>query len=615
MAKKKTVMPQDPKKPKVHKMPGSSMVEAEWPTWDVPCTSPAEEQAKRCMIPLTEDGKPTRIWGTVCVLESKDGKVKAVRQAVRHNLGDGFKGAEVKELVESESWKKAKLLETFPVDSFSTGEDFGSFAGQAPNNEFIAVMGGPFSKQLYLYDYLLAHAECFEAKNHNPLAKAIIDMITFFTMGKGAKIKFKNPKVQDLWNAQAKAANFDHRMHQDCDSLTWAGELMTRKVAAGKDMQFKQIDPSTVWEIVTNPADVEERYYFHRQFPTQYQLIYKPGDVTSEYIVDDIPAEEMLFLPINNVPGEKRGRSDLFSVLGWLKMFKDFYAAAIVAQQVQASYALRKTVKGNQADVDRITGDQTTQRVPPPGSIIVENESVTTEYLTPKAGGAATDNIGEAIRSIIATGVGLAPEYLGVGGKASTRATAITKSEPAAKKFEDRQMVMERWMRMEIDSWMAFATEQMPKAGPRPASLGKLKEALKALDFKRMAREASALVTMGEVDEQVDLSYEVIFPEISSEDRSAKLKDIATAMSLRSISHETASVMIAKEMGLTNYNYEDEKEVIRQELADKELEPLFAVPAPSQMGGGAAGGPGGGAPAAKPGSGASDKAYKEQAGQ
>ena len=56
--------------------------------------------------------------------------------------------------------------------------------------------------------------------------------------------------------------------------------------------------------------------------------------------------------------------------------------------------------------------------------------------------------------SIIATGVGLSPEYLGVGGSGQARATAITKSEPAARKFEDRQTMLECYIREIADWWL-----------------------------------------------------------------------------------------------------------------------------------------------------------------
>ena len=578
------------------------------------CVVSLKDFKKRIAIPLKEK---TSVRGFFAVLENNRGKIKVKRHLIKNTEG-------LKSFLKSEVAKRSRLLE---VDTFAIGVD--STVGLPPNNEFIPLQGGPFNKQLYLYDYLAQHAKAFQAKNHNPLAKEAVDVITFFSMGKGAVLKFRAPELQAAWDGFAKRNRFNEFVRMDSDTITWAGEIMTHKTHFSDGFPcIKHIDPSTVWEIVTNPQDITEAYYFHQQFPTQWQLVYKPGDISSEYVVNDIPAEEVVHVKINTVPGEKRGRSDLFSVLGWLKRFKDFYDAKVTKAQIEESWAIRKTIKGNAGDVDAVFNDPTITAVPSPGSVIIENEAITTDYMTPTtSSGQATDNVGEAIRSIVATGMGLSPEYLGVGGKSSTRAASITKSEPAERKFEDRQMFMESYIR-QIADWFieeAIAKGFAPKKQARKADLAKLKKAVAERSWIAVIKEATAMIGLTVLGEPIDKNYEVIFPEIGTEDRSMKIKDIATAQALKAISKERSSTMIAKELGITSYDYAEEQEAIRQEAEEAALDPEYNG-APDQAAAGFRGRPAGGAAApaptggaeapagdGKPTSKADDKAFKDAA--
>lgn len=454
---------------------------------------------------------------------------------------------------------------------------------------------------------------CFESKNHNPLAKEIVDLLTFFSFGKGVQIKFNNPKVQDVWQIFEKRNRFQEFLRMDSDTITWAGEIMTQKKMFPDGMpRLVHIDPSTVWEIITDPQDVELPYYYHQQFQTQWQLTYKAGDISSEYIVNDIPASEMIHKKINVVPGEKRGRSDLFAVLGWLKRFKDYYDARITKAQMEESFGLDVTINGSANDVDAWLNDAENSKIPRPGDKLVHNEAVIYKYITPtsSSSGNATDSVGEAIRSIVATGVGISPEYLGVGGKSGTRATAITKSEPASRKFEDRQTFLKNYIGDIID-WWKVVMPGLPAFQVREANLGKLKAALQKREWINVVKEATALLSGQVVKEPVDMDYQVIFPEIGTEDRSAKLKDIAQTQALQYISRERAANMSAAELMLDDYDYDEEQEKIRLELQERQADPLYngdEDPAMNLLGKGALnqGAPGALGPDGKPASTAAD---------
>ena len=562
-----------------------------------------------------KDFKPPVVKGFMAVLEKDAKRPSGVRfTRVRVDNTESLRS-----FMETDDFKRTRSLEfdSFALGGYGPGGGY-STAPFPPNNEYTPILGGPFSKQLYLFDYLSMHAKCFEAKNHNPLAKEIVDLITFFSFSKGVDVQFNNPQIDAAWSIFAKRNKLTEFLRMDSDTLTWAGEIMTHKgTFADGFPRLIHIDPSTVWEIVTDPQDIDNAYYFHQQFPTQWQLVYKPGDIGSEYVINDIPADQVIHVKINTVPGEKRGRSDLFAVLGWLKRFKDYYDARVTKAQAEESYNLDVTIKGNAGDVSAWLNDPNNSVVPSPGDKLVHNEAVEYKFLVPttSSSGNASDGVGEAIRSIVATGVGLSPEYLGVGGRASTKATAITKSEPAARKFEDRQLRMKGYIDQIVDYFLA-TYPGLPATQVREASMGSIKAALQKRDWTGIAREAMALAGMSQIQEPIDTEYQIIFPEIGTDDRSVKLKDIATVQALEYISHERAAEMSASELQISDYDYDAEQEKIRTEREERMSDPLYKGdedPAKELLGKGALAPSQGTPEAAAPGSGANDAAYKAAA--
>lgn len=559
---------------------------------------------KRLTVPLREnirvkEGKgrkgmrkvDTIVRGTVAMLRPgrRPGTVIVGREA--------FSSAEeLRKIQKSARWKVCKALEAGERPKYKKGvkvkEQFDTFANDTtvsaapPNDEFHPILAGPYSKQLYWHDYLDMHSKCFELRTHNPLAAEGVHVITYFTMGRGVKVVFNDDRVQAVWNDFEKRSRFQEKMLTDCDSLTWAGEIMTRKMLDREVRPtLKQIDPSTIWEIVTNPIDIEEVHYYHQQYPTQYQLIYHAGDVSSVYVIQDYLSDEIIHVKINVAPGEKRGRSDFFPVIGWLKYFKDYYRAKVTKAQIEESYAMKKKVTGDANDVAAILADEQLLKVPEPGSVIVENESVDTTFLTPTtSSGGGRDNTGEQIRGICATGMGLSPEYLGVSGLSSNRSTALQHSEPSTRKFENRQFIMERYMR-EIADWVLDVEKtagNIPDFVERAASMKGLKQAVRDRNWTGIMGEVKAIVTGNTIEVPLDAGYEVIFPEISTDDRSQKLLDIQSAVASKFFSHERGSELTSKEFQVTNFNYEDEQEQVTNEMDNAAIQGALAIP-PSQM--------------------------------
>ena len=432
--------------------------------------------------------------------------------------------------------------------------------------EYTPMMSGAFTKQLYFNDYLLMHSRCFEMYNHNPVAHQIIEITTGFVLGRGVKVAFKTPECQKIWDRFAERNNFYERIKTWSRMLARDGELMVRtyvdKTGLNGDVIVRAIDPSTVWEIVTDPEDIENVYYYHQQFATQYQVFFdvNPLNIPStKYVINQIPASEVLHYKVNVNANEKRGRSDLYSVMTWLKRLKDFYTARTIRGILQASFVWKMIIKGNNADV--VSAKQSWGTNPPKaGTVWFENESATlsTMGIDLKANDAKDD--GEALLNLVCVGVGIPKEYLGLGDK-STRATAIVSSEPGAKKFQDRQDLFKKI----VSDVARIVMHQASVAGDIPATttvmpegvVPKIITAIKAMDW-HVAFKLLRIAMQGGLEMPIDDTFEVIMPEIIIDDRSQKLKDLTLAQVNGWISKETAGNIAGKELHIDSYDYDEE---------------------------------------------------------
>lgn len=428
----------------------------------------------------------------------------------------------------------AKLKESMKEDS----GDFFTMGGTVPTlgmevtQEYLPLMGGPFYKQLYLYDYLDMHRKCFEAVNHNPVARNIVHLMTNFTLGRGVVGTCKSDAIQLEWDRFYKKNKIGQRIKQACNDLSIYGEVMIRCIdnPLTGTLFIREIDPSTVWEIVTAPDDIESVYYYHQQYPTAYQIYTPPEIPITEYIIRQIPASEMIHKKINVVSNEKRGRSDLFPVLGWLKRLKDYFTAKVIKAQIENNFVQKIKLKGNDADVSSFKSYLENTGLPNPGGVWIENEAFELEYMQATTSSNAQDEVGSMLLTMIATGVGIPKEYLGLGDR-GTRATALVASEPSVKKFQDRQAVIEELLIEIYDRWLKGQMAQ-----------GKFTD-------------------VQEDDREIEFS----FPEIAIEDRTAKLKDLALAESMEWISKQTAGAIAGKELSITTYDYDYEQEQVKLE--------------------------------------------------
>lgn len=463
---------------------------------------------------LKDKPRPFRIT-TVNNHDAFMAKIEQTKSAL-HRLGETNRG------------KRPALKEDWSGDSVGPG-----FGGYDPNQytEYAPLLGGYFFAQMYLTDMLKQMAYAFEAWNHNPVAHRAINALAQYTLGRRFDWKI-NKKAKDfskkekVWEDFAQRTNIRQKL-----SKFWVrekdifGEMMVNK----KTMQ--SIHPATVWEIVTDPTDISNVYYYYRSYPTQYQMYtgFSTGGGKNakgqDYIVEQIPYNQIIHVKGECTSFEKRGRSRLFPVLGWLKRIKDLYNAKVTKEQMNADYAWDVTIKGGPGDVSSFMSAY--NNIPRgSGNQFVHNESVKREVISAAStGGRMGSSAGDEVLAFIATGLGFPKDFFNVmaaGG--GNRATALVAAEPFTKVIEDGQEDIE-FLLHEI------ARNQFEKAG---------------LDY--------------EYDD-----IEFLFPSVTKDTTSEAVQNIMLGEQQGYVSKETAGNMYAQEMNISTYDYDDQQSQLKNE--------------------------------------------------
>ena len=448
---------------------------------------------------------------------------KLVRESKK--LNDAFpsyvqrvKESRAKLLKNIRKMKESRLLEDidFAQDATSTPYD------SAQYTEYTPLYGGPFNKQLYLTDYLTMHARAYEQWNHHPIAKRIVQVISQYAFGRRFKSKWKDQQKEKVWNDHNLRFNITHRLAEYwIKEFLIYGELMIDKNT------FQSIDPSSVWDIITDPDDITDVFYYYQSYSTAYQTFtgYRvpgaPGaekQVPLRYIIRQIPGKQVLHIKGNVVSQEKRGRSILYPILGWLKRIKDLYDAQVVRAQLQASFVWDIQVKGSASDVTSFIAQYAS--MPKKATDFIHNEAVTRTALPAMPSGeSGNSNVATEILAFIATAIGIPKDFfnlISTGG--GNRATALVGAEPFEKVIEDIQAKFETLL----------------------------------LDIARDAIESA-----GYRYEEGDVEF--IFPSVTKDTTSETIKNIGIGETLGYIDHETAAEMYAAEMNITGYDYEDQQ--------------------------------------------------------
>lgn len=410
--------------------------------------APADEYAKRFNIYESykirdEQGKET---DKACTPELDAVMLEPVKESKRWRPQRITSAKAMKQFFESDPGRLKQMIEQTGLSFDSDLDRTGSLsATNLIDREFVPIMFGPFYKQLYIYDYLLMHGRAFQLKNHNALAAAATKIMTRFTLGRGVSFHIKHNQAKEVWDEFWKRNNMRKKIRLIAADLCWQGEMLLRYYEPMDGMMtLRVLDASTCWEIITDPEDIEVVYYYHFQWPTPYQIWVSGQIPIMRYVVQQVPPTNIQHFKINVSAMEKRGRTDFFPGMSWLKRYDDYYNGQTVKSVLEANLVWKVKVKGDQADVDAFMQNPQFTELPPPGAVWVENEAVeltaTSAVLTSSRG---SMGIGQQLAAAFALSLNLPNEYFNVeGGAGGAKATALVRTDPAVKAVEDRQQIV-----------------------------------------------------------------------------------------------------------------------------------------------------------------------------
>lgn len=449
--------------------------------------------------------------------------------------------SEIKEIlkVSEKSYDTFLKLREANLKKFLSKEDsFGGYGfaddtavpgnqGLQARQEFTPLIGTPFYKQLYLFDYWEMHSKCFWYKNYSGIAKMIIEMTRNFVLGKGFNVTFENEEHQGIWNAYEDRSNVQEEIRNWCDELSSFGENMVKKIPSPKGIIHRSFDPSTIWEIVTDPENIQDIKYYHQQYNTQYQIYGTKDAPVSKYIINQLPPQLIHHTKVNVTSYEKRGRSDLLAPLLYFKYYEDYMTAKLSRAKNEAAFIWDVEIDGSDEDVQMYINNTQNIVDVPPGSENVHNKAIKRTPLAPGLGTSGADGIAQDILSYIAMGVSIPVNYMGTFGTGGyTKAGALVATEPVAKKMLERQLKMEHLVRKIVKD---------------------------------------VLIDAGKDPRDPQYKFEINFPEILEEDSASKIKNVILAKDQNVISHKTMSMMIAKELRITKFDYEKEQQIITKD--------------------------------------------------
>ncbi len=441
---------------------------------------------------------------------------------------------------------------------------------------------------------------CYEAYNANPLAMAIVEITTSFVIGKGVKVVARQKKVQRVLNEFWHDVDnrMDERVEDMCRELSLYGEIYVRFFVNPYDgtVKVRLIDPALIDQIDTDPEDIEHHLRYHMRplgpSPTQtYDVVantldpgvfrggtvansdsqgvgngtigamvvgnkalsgQNPGDptITGKWLE---AGKDAIQIAINKVSNAKRGKSDLATLLPWLRRYKDWLTDRVRINKYKGAFLWDVTLTG--ADKKTIAAKAGEYAYPPePGSSIVHNETETWKAVQPSIAADDASSDGRAIKLMVALGATI-PEHFLSDGNNNNRATATEMGLPTFLKFQRRQKIL----RFALTRVLNRVLEEAMRAG-------------------KLAQST-----------QLSGAYDILFPEFDQSSNqelgmalSYLLQGLTSAKEQGWISDDSAMRMIFQFLDQEVDPHEEREKIMAESLAAQQKKPAPGFQAPAK---------------------------------
>lgn len=340
-------------------------------------------------------------------------------------------------------WTEAQV-DKYLQETTAKNYQFGFDAPYNANTPFVPPTEDPLREWSFITrEYVLTQTHA--AYQRNPLANAMVDYTADFVIGDGVNITYKNKDVEkiieDFINAK------DNRLRewerQAVIDIQVDGEIILRyfkgKAEDGNASAISVI-PQRPWElqyIKTEPGNYRRPLLYH------FNRLVQSGDdptSTSHTEMEDVSADEILHVAINNHAYELRGRPDLYRVLPWLKADTEFLQNRARQNYWRGALLwLVRVLNGSAAQVASVAARWS--KPPTAGSVAIESGNVEVEPLVNPSGANEANEDGRQIKLRNILGLRMA-EYMFGDGQNANLASATAQQLPAITRFQAYQTIM-----------------------------------------------------------------------------------------------------------------------------------------------------------------------------
>ena len=287
----------------------------------------------------------------------------------------------------------------------------------------------------YDYDRIKIQEECLRAWRINPVARRIVNLISQFVVGSGVSIECDHRATQkfiDEW--------FNHPMNRIPAQLkswkdegTRAGNLFFLfSVDKLTGMSYVRAVPADmIHEIQTADNDVmQETYYTRTAMDESPWPAWDPNAEQDQF---------MVHFADNRPVGTSWGEPDMAPMLPWIGRFSTWLEDRARLNHFRNSIMYILRLKGTIAKgVKDQRAAELNANPPKPGSVLVTDEGEDWGILTPQLDAFDASLDGDALKTMIAAGIGFPMHWL-AEGESSTRTTAEAAGTPAFKVLTDLQ--------------------------------------------------------------------------------------------------------------------------------------------------------------------------------
>ena len=369
-------------------------------------------------------------------------------QLLRQRLGAAFVDLDAAEVSDPELREVLRAREA----SYTAEQPSGlyDFEPGPPYRRAAGIRGEDYDlAEMTWQERLVMWRRAHAAWERNPWAKGAIRIIRASTVAQGHTMTYRAASVKTVLEAFRTLPEnaIEAYDKQFCEQLLIDGELFVRMTPAPVDRASGApvsaqvvIDPLPPWWVL----EIRSEPQFRRRVRAYWVQLFT-GDVPERTYPDDgpqeIPAADVLHVPINLLAYERRGRSELLAVLPWLKLYKDWLEDRARINRYKGNIYFHLSVAN--ATAAQISTLRNQYRVaPPPASILVTSDNQKLETVEPKIGAAEVAEDGRQIKLAAAAGLNL-PEYVYAGdAENSNLASTRSQESPANRLFADYQDVM-----------------------------------------------------------------------------------------------------------------------------------------------------------------------------